>query len=78
MFKVPMLRNIARTAPYFHDGSVATLSDAIRVMALTQLGRKLSDEDVEDIEHFLESLTGEIPANYREPPVLPPGPFAAK
>jgi cytochrome c peroxidase len=78
MFKVPMLRNIARTAPYFHDGSVATLADAVRVMALTQLGRKLSDEDVKDIEHFLESLTGEIPANYREPPVLPPGPFAAK
>lgn len=77
VFKVPMLRNIARTAPYFHDGSVATLADAIRVMALTQLGQRLSDEDVEDIGHFLDSLTGEIPAHYREPPVLPPGPFAA-
>ncbi len=75
VFKVPMLRNIARTAPYFHDGSVASLADAIRVMALTQLGKRLPDEDVEDIEHFLEGLTGEMPAHFREPPVLPPGPF---
>jgi len=77
VFKVPMLRNIARTAPYFHDGSVTSLSEAIRVMGLTQLGKLLSDEDVEDMEVFLESLTGEMPAHFREPPVLPPGPFTA-
>lgn len=75
MFKVPPLRNIAKTAPYFHDGSVAKLSDAVRVMALAQLGKKLGDEDVEDIVAFLESLTGEIPANFLSAPVLPEGAF---
>jgi cytochrome c peroxidase len=78
MFKVPPLRNVARTAPYFHDGSVATLADAIRVMARTQLGRDLPDADVRSIETFLdEALTGEIPANFREAPALPPGSFKA-
>lgn len=75
VFKVPSLRNVAKTAPYFHDGSVARLDDAVRVMALTQLGKRLSDEDVEDIVAFLEALTGDMPAAFREAPVLPPGPF---
>ncbi|MCU0869762.1 MAG: c-type cytochrome [Burkholderiales bacterium] len=77
MFKVPPLRNIARTAPYFHDGSVATLGDAIRVMARTQLGRTPGDADVARIEAFLEALTGEVPAHFREAPTLPPGAFTA-
>jgi cytochrome c peroxidase len=70
VFRVPMLRNVARTAPYFHDGSVATLEQAIRVMAEVQLGRVLPDDDVRDIAAFLESLTGAIPAHYAPPPTL--------
>jgi len=59
LFKVPMLRNVAVTAPYFHSGQVQTLEGAIRVMAEFQLGRQISDEEVEDIAAFLRSLTGE-------------------
>lgn len=59
VFKVPSLRNVEKTAPYFHDGSVATLSDAIRLMGKHQLGRDLSPEDIASITTFLRSLTGE-------------------
>lgn len=72
MFKVPGLRNIARTAPYFHDGSVATLEEAISLMAEHQLGRTLTPEQVGEIVTFLESTTGEIPTAYIQKPVLPP------
>jgi cytochrome c peroxidase len=58
-FKVPSLRNIAVTAPYFHDGSAATLADAVTVMAKYQLGRPLSVEDRDLIVAFLFTLTGE-------------------
>ena len=61
MFRVPTLRNITDTAPYFHNGSVNDLGEAVRVMAKTQLNRELSDEDVADIVAFLSSLTGEYP-----------------
>lgn len=61
VFKVPTLRNVAETEPYFHDGSVEDLSEAIKIMGTTQLGRELTDEQVQEIEAFLESLTGEIP-----------------
>ena len=58
VFKVPSLRNITKTAPYFHDGSVETLEDAIRLMAKHQLGRNhINHGDISDIEVFLESLT---------------------
>ena len=57
--KVPSLRNVARTAPYFHDASVVTLPDAVRVMAKYQIGRQLSEAEVADIVAFLESLPGE-------------------
>ncbi|MFN3884611.1 MAG: cytochrome-c peroxidase [Rhodocyclaceae bacterium] len=57
VFKVPSLRNVALTAPYFHDASAATLQEAIRVMARYQLGRTLDDQDVEAIAAFLETLT---------------------
>jgi cytochrome c peroxidase len=60
MFKVPSLRNVALTPPYFHDGSQATLPDAIRTMAKYQLGRNLSGEEVELIVEFLSTLTGEL------------------
>jgi cytochrome c peroxidase len=67
VFRVPMLRNVARTAPYFHDGSVGTLDAAVRVMAKVQLGRSLADGDTTAIVAFLESLTGEVPAHYAAP-----------
>lgn len=71
VYRVPMLRNIAKTAPYFHDGSVATLDEAVRVMAELQLGQKLSPEDVGDIVAFLGSLTGKLPAHYAAPAAWP-------
>lgn len=58
VFKVPSLRNVAKTAPYFHDGSAQTLEEAISVMARYQLGRELSQEDRSTLFAFLESLTG--------------------
>jgi cytochrome c peroxidase len=67
VYRVPMLRNVAKTAPYFHDGSVARLDDAVRVMADVQLGRTLPERDVADIVAFLESLTGAPPAHYAPP-----------
>jgi cytochrome c peroxidase len=60
VFRVPSLRNVARTAPYFHDGSAATLTQAVQVMARYQLGRRLSDEQVRSIIAFLRSLSGEL------------------
>ena len=61
MWRVPSLRNIEITAPYFHNGSVKTLDEAVRVMAKTQLRRELTDEQVEDMVAFLRTLTGEFP-----------------
>lgn len=59
VFRVPSLRNITVTAPYFHDGQVITLEDAIDTMVKHQLGRKISSQDKTDIITFLKSLTGE-------------------
>ncbi|MCW0021349.1 cytochrome-c peroxidase [Rhizobium sp. BT-226] len=59
VFRVPPLRNVEKTAPYFHDGSARTLKDAINVMAGYQLGRQISETDVAKLEAFLNSLTGE-------------------
>jgi cytochrome c peroxidase len=56
--RVPSLRNVATTAPYFHDGSAPTLEDAIRRMAAAQLDRTLSDQQVESLVAFLKTLTG--------------------
>ena len=61
MFKVQTLRNIALTAPYFHNGQVPTLPEAVRVMAATQLDKELSERQVADIVAFLEALTGKFP-----------------
>lgn len=71
IFKVPQLRNVAMTPPYFHDGSVATLDDAVRVMARLQLGQKISDADVALIVAFLETLSGEVPPQFATAPALP-------
>lgn len=57
VFKVPSLRNITKTGPYFHDGSVKTLDEAIREMAEHQLGRQVGDGFVRDVKAFLGSLT---------------------
>jgi cytochrome c peroxidase len=57
MFKVPSLRNVAKTGPYFHDGSVKTLNEAVSIMAEYQLGKKLTPEQVNEIVTFLNSLT---------------------
>jgi cytochrome c peroxidase len=62
VFKVPSLRNVGRTAPYFHDGSAETLAQAVAVMARYQLGRELSPADVDAIVAFLNTLSGELPA----------------
>ena len=58
VFKVPSLRNVALTAPYFHDGSAPDLPAAVRVMAEAQLGRRLTDDQVRSIVAFLNTLTG--------------------
>ena len=59
VFRVPSLRNVEVTAPYFHDGRAETLDDAVRVMGRHQLGRELGTEDVRVVVAFLRSLTGE-------------------
>lgn len=58
-FKVPTLRNIALTAPYFHDARTSDLNEAIKLMLKYQVGKELSQKDVEYIKAFLETLTGE-------------------
>jgi cytochrome c peroxidase len=72
MWRVPTLRNLTYTAPYFHNGLVKSLPEAVRVMAATQLDKSLSDGDVADIAAFLEGLTGEFPE--QKMPRLPPTP----
>lgn len=74
-FKVPSLRNVARTAPYFHDGSVATLPGAVAAMGTLQLGLTLTPDQVENVVAFLETLTGTLPASFLTAPILPPGAF---
>ncbi|MCK5889906.1 MAG: cytochrome-c peroxidase [Methylococcales bacterium] len=68
-WKVPTLRNIALTAPYFHNGRVKTLEEAVKLMAKMQLDKKLSKDEIADIVAFLDALTGEFPK--QEMPVLP-------
>lgn len=60
VFRVPSLRNVALTAPYFHDGSAASLEQAATVMARYQLGRDLNEAQASDIAAFLRTLTGEL------------------
>lgn len=70
VFKVPTLRNVELTAPYFHDASAWHLDEAVKTMAEYQLGAKLSEEEVTKIVAFLKTLTGEQPSIVY--PVLPP------
>jgi len=60
VFKSMALRNIEKTAPYFHDGSISDLKKAIQIMAKTELGKELENEKIEDINAFLLALTGTI------------------
>jgi cytochrome c peroxidase len=69
VFRVPSLRNVAVTAPYFHDGRARTLADAVKTMARVQLGRTLRPEETEVLVQFLQTLTGE----YQGRPVAAPG-----
>jgi cytochrome c peroxidase len=71
MFKVPTLRNVEHTAPYFHDGSAATLEEAVRMMGRHQLGLEMSDTEVGSIVTWLKSLTGQPAPDYVKRPVLP-------
>lgn len=71
VFKVPSLRNIALTYPYFHDGSVWDLKEAVKIMAEYQLGMTLEPTEIDAIVSFLGSLSGELPADARVLPILP-------
>jgi cytochrome c peroxidase len=73
VFKVPSLKNIAETAPYFHDGSTSSLEGAIRLMGHHQLGIELVDDDIHAIADWMRSMTGEIDPAYIAAPQLPPG-----
>jgi cytochrome c peroxidase len=70
VFRVPPLRNVELTAPYFHSGQVWDLTQAVGIMATDQLGKTLTDEQAAKIADFLKSLTGDQPqVTY---PILPP------
>jgi cytochrome c peroxidase len=71
VFKVASLRNVEKTGPYFHDGSIASLDQAVRLMARHQLGVELTDTQVRDVRAWLSALTGELPAAYIAEPQLP-------
>ncbi|HAW20304.1 MAG TPA: cytochrome-c peroxidase [Flavobacteriales bacterium] len=69
LFKVPSLRNISETHPYFHDGSVQDLEEAVRIMAEVQLDYKMNQKEVKNVVAFLEALTGEVPPKYKQNPL---------
>jgi cytochrome c peroxidase len=71
LFKVPSLRNVARTGPYFHDGGVESLSEAVKLMGKLQLNKDLTDEQIDEIVTFLQALTGEVPEKYQTAPAMP-------
>jgi cytochrome c peroxidase len=71
VFKVPGLRNVQMTSPYFHDGSVGRLADAVWIMGQVQLGLDLAEPRARAITAFLKSLTGRLPASALEVPLLP-------
>jgi cytochrome c peroxidase len=72
VFRVPSLRNVEKTGPYFHTGKIAALEEAVRLMAFHQLGKELKPEEITSIITWLKSLTGEIPKAYIAKPELPP------
>lgn len=70
-FKVPSLRNITKTGPYFHDGKTESLEEAVKMMATHQLGAELKEDEVKLIVAWLDTLTGEVPKDYIAKPELP-------
>ena len=70
MFKVPTLRNVELTYPYFHDGEAETLTEAVNVMGRLQLGKKFTKKENAKIVAFLKTLTGDQPSFML--PILPP------
>ncbi len=68
MFFVPQLRNVEKTGPYFHSGSVTDLKEAVKIMGKAQLDENLTDEQVNNIVAFLKTLTGNVPAEWMQPP----------
>ncbi|EGZ49914.1 cytochrome c peroxidase [Neisseria wadsworthii 9715] len=72
VFRVPGLRNVAKTYPYFHDGSVCELEKAVGIMGEAQLGKKLPEEEVRNIVAFLNTLSGSVPKEALVLPELPP------
>lgn len=71
LFKVPSLRNIEKTHPFFHDGSVTDLGEAVKIIAKLQLNKDLTDQEVQEIVTFLKTLTGTVPAELAKPPEMP-------
>lgn len=66
LFKVPTLRNVSVTFPYFHDGSIKDLDEAIKIMGKSQLDKDLTEEQVKSIHVFFDALTGEVPEEFLE------------
>ncbi len=71
IFKVPSLRNVEKTGPYFHDGGVESLTEAVKIMGKLQLNKDITDAQAAEIVTFLKSLTGEVPEKYQTAPELP-------
>jgi serine/threonine protein kinase len=71
VFRVPTLRNVASTAPYFHDGSISSLEEAVRLTARHQLGEELTAKATGSIATWLRCLSGELPHDYIKKPALP-------
>ena len=71
LFRVPGMRNVANTYPYFHDGSVWTLEEAVSIMGQAQLGKQLPKDEVADIVAFFGSLSGSVSEAARTVPELP-------
>ena len=71
IFRVPTLRNVTKTAPYFHDGSVKDVQTAVKLMAQHQFGKQITEPEVKQIVTFLDALTGELPKSYIAKPKLP-------
>ncbi len=68
MFKVPSLRNVEKTYPYFHDGSIKDLNEAVKIMAKVQLNKNLTDAEVNQITSFMKALTADIPSEAKQIP----------
>lgn len=66
IFKVPGLRNVEKTAPYFHDGSVTSLNEAIKIMGKLQLNKDISDKECDSIAAFLKTLTADVDSSLKK------------